>query len=356
MAKNISYSHVPYAGWTGYGFAIAHAPVDESDVTLTLNPRGKAPIPVAIQSVAVEGNMLNIKADEFNYRSDWKLTIGDDTYTRADMDDEQVEGLEVFDKKKDGNVLYRLYTPKAKGPRPMLLFLHGGGNGGTDNITHIAADHGIIQFAQKYPDFYVMAPQAPQPEYARFGPMPAGTPMHKMGFATSDQDPTIKFGWYREYLAEICDLIRDMIADGKVDGRRVYVTGMSMGGAGTLRAMSVGVDLFAAAVPVCPTMTPETFHILCSLTHSKLWIATAYVDHTIYRHKYIVDGILALRDAGNKDAHLTLYSPEELEAYGIAIDPDMSLVEKFSSNHASWIPTYNNEHGIMSWLTQQTLD
>ena len=32
-----------------------------------------------------------------------------------------------------------------------------------------------------------------------------------------------------------------------------------MGGAGTVRAMSVGSDLFAAAIPVCPSMTPETF-------------------------------------------------------------------------------------------------
>ena len=63
-----------------------------------------------------------------------------------------------------------------------------------------------------------------------------------------------------------------------------------MGGAGTIRAMNVGAGLFAAAVPVCPSMTPETFNILKGLTKAKLWIATAYVDHTIYRHKYIVDG------------------------------------------------------------------
>ena len=77
------------------------------------------------------------------------------------------------------------------------------------------------------------------------------------------------------------------------------------------------------------------------------------MDHTIYRHKYIVDGILALRDAGNKDAHLTLYAPEELQKYGIATDPDLSYPELFSQNHMSWVPTYHDEHGIMSWLTEQ---
>lgn len=129
-----------------------------------------------------------------------------------------------------------------------------------------------------------------------------------------------------------------------------------MGGGGTLRALSVGSGLFAAAAPICPTMTPETYGILCGLVDTKLWISTAYVDHTIYRHKYIVDGILKLRDMGNKHAKLTLYSPEELEKYGLSTDPDMSLERKFGSNHASWILTYNNEYGIMDWLMSQTKD
>ncbi len=348
--KNVSYSYIPDHGWTGRGFSIAHDPVDAAEVRLTLAPRGRDPFDAEILSVECTDGCVKISTADFNYRGNWTLTVGGDAYTRKEMDEEACEGMEVFAKKKEGNVLYRLYTPEAKGPRPMILFLHGGGNGGTDNITHVAADYGCSQFAQKYPDFYVMAPQAP--ERTRTGAPPAN--FMRMDFAHSDMPG--KFGWYREYLAEICDLIRGMIAEGKVDRRRIYVTGMSMGGAGTLRAMSVGVDLFAAAVPVCPTMTPETFNILKGLTRSKLWIATSYVDHTIYRHKYIVDGILALRDAGNANAHLTLYSPEELAKYGIATDPDLSYPERFSQNHMSWVPTYHDEHGIMSWLTEQTLD
>ncbi len=349
MAKNISYSYVPDHGWTGKCFSIAHSPVSLSEVTLQLAPRGKDPFFVPVKSVEEKDGSLLITPEEFNYRGNWTLTVGSDQYTRKEMDEESVEGMEVFEPRKEGNVLYRIYTPKANGPRPMILFLHGGGNGGTDNITHIAADYGCSQFAQKYPDFYIMAPMAPERDISQmlrnFG---------KQDFAHSDQ--TGKFGWYREYLAEICDLIRGMIAEGKVDRRRIYVTGMSMGGAGTLRAMSVGSDLFAAAVPICPSMTPETFNILKGLTKSKLWIATAYVDHTIYRHKYIVDGVLALRDAGNKNVHLTLYSPEEFAKYDIATDPNLTYPELFSQNHMAWVPTYHDEHGIMSWLTEQVFD
>ena len=345
--KKIAYSYVPDRGWTGKGFSVPGAA--GAEVSLTLHPRGKAPFAVPIREVKPAEGGLEITAEEFDYRSGWELRVGETVYTRRDMDEERCEGMEPFAAGREGNVLYRLYSPAAASPRPLILFLHGGGNGGTDNITHVAADYGCSQFAKKYPDFYVLAPQAQEPDFA----MMVGR-IGKMDFAHSDQDGD--FGWSRRYLGEVCDLIRGMVADGRVDGRRIYVTGMSMGGAGTLRAMSVGADLFAAAVPVCPTMTPETFAILKGLTHAKLWIATSYVDHTIYRHKYIVDGILALRDAGNRDARLTLYSPEELQKYGIATDPDLSYPELFSQNHMSWVPTYHDEHGIMSWLTQQTID
>ena len=348
MAKNTSLSYVLDKGWTGKGFEIEHAPVDPAEVKLTIIPWGKSePVSVPIQSVEAKDGKICISTDDFGYKSGWTLTIGADVYTRKDMDEERCDGLEVFEKKKDGNVLYRLYTPEAKGPRPLLLFLHGGGNGGTDQITHIASDYGCISFAKKYPDFYIMAPQAPQQDdlsqvFKRIG---------KLDFANSDYQD--EYGWHRKYLAEICDLIRAMIADGKVDEQRIYVTGMSMGGAGTLRAMSVGAGLFTAAVPVCPTMTPETFGILKGLTHEKLWIATAYVDHILYRHKYIVDAVLALKDAGNKDVRLTMYAPEDLEKYGIAADPDLPMQALMGQNHMSWVPTYHDEYGIMSWLTEQ---
>ena len=57
-----------------------------------------------------------------------------------------------------------MYSPDLSEKRPLILFLHGGGNGGTsdgrDNKKANSADYGPIDFAQEYPDVYVMAPQA----------------------------------------------------------------------------------------------------------------------------------------------------------------------------------------------------
>ena len=73
MAGNIAYSYVPDRGWTGKGFTIAHGPVKPEEVKLTLHPRGKDPLPVAIRTVEAKDGVLEIAAEEFDYRSGWVL-------------------------------------------------------------------------------------------------------------------------------------------------------------------------------------------------------------------------------------------------------------------------------------------
>ena len=147
-----------------------------------------------------------------------------------------------------------------------------------------------------------------------------------------------------------------MVADGAVDARRVYVTGISMGGAGVLRTLSVDPELFAAAAPVCPTMTPETSAILRGLVSTRIWVSTAYIDHTVYRHKYVAEGVLHLRDRGNPHARFSLFSPEQLARHGIARNHDRPLDELLAENHASWVATYEDEDGSSTWLTSQVRD
>ena len=310
--------------------------------------RGVAPGDVT--EVTLEDGVLKITIVPATTRADFTLVVGDKKYVRADFKLHTRTSDEKFAYIEEGRVMYRLYTPQASEPRPMILFLHGGGNGGyegeRDNNKHIVTDYGPVNFAEDYPDIYVLAPMAVEArrDMRSFNP--------NRRFAQSGAMDVPGCGWCREYLGQVCDIIRRMIAEGKVDGRRVYVTGMSMGGAGTIRALSVGADLFAAAVPVCPTMTPETFAILKSVRRP-VWVASAYIDHTLYRHKYLVDAVMSLRDSGNNDAHLTLFAPEELEKYDIAITPDLPYPRLFGENHNSWVPTYKNEYGIMSWLLNQ---
>lgn len=343
MKNSAILARIGYFGQEVYGLEIPwEGMVGVSDVEVQ---DGKNHVPVS----CVENcdGFVKILLEPFPISHSFCVKIAQNKYDDSSFSEIRTQWADAFLSAEKNGIRYRLYSPKANQPRPLVLFLHGSGETGEDNRKQVFHCFGAAKLAQDYPDCYILAPQAngiilSDHQLVRF---------KKMTFHTSHLGPAT--GWTREYLAGICDIIREMIADGRVNPSRVYVTGMSMGGGGTLLAMSVGADLFAAAVPICPTMTPETYRILCGLEHSKLWITCSYLDHTIYRHKYIVDGILTLRDAGNRDAKLTMFAPEELEAYGISTEESLSLDEKASQNHLCWIPTYCNEHGVISWMMEQ---
>ena len=302
-----------------------------------------------IADLHYENGILTLETVQFSNRSDFTLTIGETAYPKSSFDCFVTDGLDRFDSYTEGDVVYRLYSPESTEPRPLLLHLHGGGTGGPkdqrDNEFQLTANYGPINIAMDYPEIYVLAPMAIENP---FNPMAMGG-LRKQSF---DRDPDPSSGWSRDYLSKVIDIIRRMIREGKVDEKRVYVTGLSMGGAGCIRAMSVSADLFAAGAPVCPTMTRETFDMLRN-TRMPVWVSSAYVDHTVYRHKYLTDAIIELKDKGHRNAHLTLFSPEELAKYDIGIIDNMPYEDLVVANHASWVLTYHNEHGILSWLFAQ---
>lgn len=353
--KATVYTKVGNRGWYPAYFEIEtdQVEVNPADLTLTVTEtHAKTQKNLSITAVSYADGKLRLVPESFSYDHDFELTgtasAEGISFSKADMAEVAVEGLNQFRAINENGVVYRLYSPKADGPRPLLLYLHGGGEGGTDNRKQMTGTLGAIKLAERYPDLFVLAPQAPAPDNG--SPFPFANPGMQTFTGLVDRKG---HGWHREYLAAVCDVIRKMIAEQKVDPKRIYVTGLSMGGGGTLRMLSVGKGLFAAAAPICPTMTPETYNILRSVTDLKVWVSTAYVDHTIYRHKYIVDAIMEMKDAGNKNAHLTLFSPEDLAKYGLSIDPELPLDRKFAENHASWILVYNGEYGIMDWLVSQ---
>ncbi|MBQ8994205.1 MAG: prolyl oligopeptidase family serine peptidase [Oscillospiraceae bacterium] len=331
--------------------------VETAHIAYLKESRGIAPGDV--KSVEVRDGVLHVEVVPSTNKADWTLCVEEDKYPRKDFEVHTRTADDKFAKLQEGRVMYRLYTPEnASSPRPMILFLHGGGNGGyeegpgaRDNEKQLMADYGPVNFAEDYPDLYVMAPMCVEEhiDYSKANLNPR--------FETSNFSKDPRYGWSRYYLGLVCDIIRRMVKEGKVDPKRIYVTGMSMGGAGTVRMMSVGSDLFAAAVPVCSTMTPETFDILKSIRRP-IWVTSAYIDHSLYRHKYLVDAVMNMRDNGNDNAHLTLFSPEELEKYDISITPSLKKAanygDLFHQNHWSWVPTYKDEYGIMSWLLNQT--
>jgi para-nitrobenzyl esterase len=137
-------------------------------------------------------------------------------------------------KLKDGITMkYRLFVPPSYDPAkkyPLVLILHGGGEIGTDNSKQVSSSSMSLAFisdeVQKKWSPFVLAPQSPDVmhQFARNGVAgPAG-------------DGAIT-------------LIDSLAKVYSIDITRLYITGGSYGGVGTLGIIASYPDKFAAAVP-----------------------------------------------------------------------------------------------------------
>ena len=127
-------------------------------------------------------------------------------------------------KLKRMNKQFILDLPKAydgKKELPLIIFLHGSGERGTD-IKKVGV-HGIPKIAKKTEGFKFIgvSPQCLRAEKAR-------------------------------WLTEDLDILLDYVLKTyKVDKKKIYLTGLSMGGYGTWAWAAKRPDVFAAAAPIC---------------------------------------------------------------------------------------------------------
>jgi len=126
----------------------------------------------------------------------------------------------------------RLYVPpEAADPataRPLILFLHGAGETGSDNVSQVNGNIDNLLDTAKQRGAFLYAPQA-------------------TSFSWTDVDRT----------SSVMTMIDQAFAEQNADPSRLYVTGLSMGGGGTWSVLNRFADRIAAAVPIaCPMLQP----------------------------------------------------------------------------------------------------
>ena len=173
---------------------------------------------------------------------------------------------------------------------PLLVFLHGSGETG-DDIEKVKL-HGPPKFVESKPDFpfIVVSPQ---------------TPIRT---------------WIPEVLGALLD---EVVQQYRVDEDRIYVTGLSMGGAGTWNLAAKYPDRFAAIAPICGAGRPEDAARLKGLP---IWAFHGALDkpESLVQHQAMVD---AVKQAGG-NVQYTVY-------------PDLK--------HDCWTVTYDNPQ-LYEWL------
>lgn len=211
---------------------------------------------------------------------------------------------------------YQLLKPRNYNPKksyPLVVFLHGSGGRGPANMRNLLDATVPGQIASeavygKHNAFYLI-PQCPGPNtWAQ------GAWMNQR--ATTR--PSVQDTLY--------ELIDETIEDQSIDQRRLYITGLSMGGFGTFSAVATRPDFWAAAVPVCGGWEPgeaERFkNTPMQLFHGD--------EDTAVDVKYSRDMYTAIKTAGG----------------------DIAYTEYPGVGHNSWLNAYWDE-SMWEWMFKQ---
>ena len=163
----------------------------------------------------------------------------------------QSEGLqdkfEARTHKSDRVMPYRLFRPEAAGKLPLVVYLHGSGGLGDDNLKQLAFGNifgtrlWLLPENQKRFPCYVLAPQTDR-GWIRYD------------FSEQPAKELPGFGDGNRLALEIVDALRREFA---IDEHRIYVAGNSMGGAGVWNMLANRQHFFAAAVICCGGISPD---------------------------------------------------------------------------------------------------
>jgi len=143
---------------------------------------------------------------------------------------------------------YRILYPQNYKPNkkyPVVVFLHGSGERGNDNELQLV--HGWKLFAdsanrKKYPAF-VIFPQCPQNSSWATVTMNRNTQPFQLEFLSSAP--------ITNPLSMVSQLMDSLLLSGKVNKKKIYIGGLSLGGMGTFDLLWRKPGVFAAAFPIC---------------------------------------------------------------------------------------------------------
>ncbi len=196
---------------------------------------------------------------------------------------------------------YLLYLPedyaKSRKKWPLILFLHGAGERG-DKV-QLVAKHGppkLVAEGKALP-LIIVSPQCPQWEW-----------------------------WPNAMqIAALDGLLKEIVANYRVDKDRLYLTGLSMGGFGSWKLATECPTRFAAVAPICGKGDPTKAKLIKDLP---IWVFHGAKDPVVplANSKDMVD---ALKQCGS-DVKFTIY-PE--------------------AQHDSWTATYANPE-LYDWFLQ----
>lgn len=182
----------------------------------------------------------------------------------APMSPERLAMIETFKKQSDGlekkfearsykgdwTMPYRLFRPATNKRVPLVLYLHGSGGLGSDNLKQLGLGNifgtrvWLLPENQERNPCYVVVPQTDR-GWARYD------------LSQQSDGPAKMLPGLGDGARLALEIVSALCRKFQIDERRIYVTGQSMGGAGTWHVTAERPKLFAAAVACCGSPTLE---------------------------------------------------------------------------------------------------
>jgi predicted ribosomally synthesized peptide with SipW-like signal peptide len=216
---------------------------------------------------------------------------------------------------------YQVYMPdgKTRAHPPVVLFLHGSGERGNDNQKQMS--QGLPPWLVKHPGFegVVVIPQAAE---------------HTL--------------WRGESADAAMKALEDTIKAVDGDRKRIYLTGLSMGGYGAWELLVQYPTTFAAAAVICGGIQPQGVDALMQVydvreeANAFSWVASHMGPTPVWIFHGSADGSVPVEQS--RKMH------EALEA----IHHEVRYTEYPGVGHGSWIPAYD-EPGLWPWMFSHRL-
>jgi predicted peptidase len=159
---------------------------------------------------------------------------------------------------------FRFHSPsmEVRAVIPLIIYLHGAGGWGTDNVKQISGGNTDGTRLWLKPEIaaenpaYVLAPQIPNPQ--------------QWGAPDSEE-----LSPYANVLMELIDQVK---SEFLIDESRVYIMGQSLWGIGVWDIIAKRPDIFAAGVPVCGLGNTER---IVNARDVALWAFHGGMDTTV---------------------------------------------------------------------------
>lgn len=207
---------------------------------------------------------------------------------------------------------YRLIKPvgKHEGKRPLIVFLHGMGERGSDNTAQLKYLREFLRSAAKE-GCYAIAPQCPNTTVWAFfqknqqGEVPANQPVPQK---------------------QVLEVVAALQKEFSIDESRLYLTGLSMGGFGSWDILARHPGLFAAAAPICGGGDPAK---AAAMKGTPIW-----AFH------------------GDQDKAVPVQRSRDMVAAIKKIDGNVKYTEYPGVGHDSWIKAYGDPE-LLKWMLAQ---